>query len=247
MTVAIVTALADEMRPIIKMGHVESRLRYKDAEITLCRMGGKQVVALTTGVGADRTREGLEWMLAQFQPEWIVGTGYAGGAAPDPHVGDAIVATRIVDTASGQAWTPSAAMIEKALSIWKSTPIRFHHGTLAGVAKPAATPHEKAFIGTTYEALAIDMESHALADVATRHAIPFLVVRVIFDPMAAPLPLLPDDAIADGRIHLIPLLRHLIRHPKTIGRLPHLAYSANTCQKTISTFIQRWLLPDLFE
>lgn len=96
--------------------------------------------------------------------------------------------------------------------------------TIAGVATPAATAAGKAALHAATGAVAVDMESHIVAEVAAAHALPFAVVRVIGDaadtdlPGAARVPLGPD-----GNVRMGAVLAAVARRPRDIPALIRLA------------------------
>ncbi len=73
-------------------------------------------------------------------------------------------------------------------------------------------------------AVALDMESYAVARIARDADIPFLAVRAIADPASRTVPEAAMRALGpDGRIHPLKALRALLASPAEIGDFALLA------------------------
>ena len=144
----------------------------------------------------------------------MLSIGVAGGLAPDLRPGSVCVADAVIlpsgeRVAADARWTAAIASV-------LGVPPR----TLAGSDAPVATVAAKSELRQRTGAHLVDMESHIVARVASRHAVPFAVLRVVTDaadralPHAAAVGMRPD-----GRVDLAAILRSLARNP---GQLPDL-------------------------
>ena len=87
-------------------------------------------------------------------------------------------------------------------------------GPLLGSAKAVTTPQAKAALFERHGALAVDMESHAVAAAAQATGLPFLVLRSVADPAERALPGWAMTATgADGRVKLGTAITALCRRP----------------------------------
>ena len=83
-------------------------------------------------------------------------------------------------------------------------------------------------------AVAVDMESIAIAKVAQKHKVPFLAVRVIVDPMSMDLPKAINASLnEEGVVDLLKLLLYIARHPTEIPRLITLGRHFKASTKTL--------------
>lgn len=83
-------------------------------------------------------------------------------------------------------------------------------------------------------AVAVDLESGAVAAVAARHGLPFAALRVICDPAGRALP--PAALIAldrQGRIGPLRILTSLLRRPGQVADLLRLAGDAKMAQDAL--------------
>ncbi|MCX7382876.1 MAG: hypothetical protein NT133_16000 [Alphaproteobacteria bacterium] len=99
---------------------------------------------------------------------------------------------------------------------------------------PVTTVQGKTALFAATGAVAVDLESGAVAEAAARRDLPFAVLRIICDPAWRDL---PPAAIAGldsaGGIVLLPLLVSLLRGPGQIPALLRLAADARTARRAL--------------
>lgn len=166
----------------------------------------------------------------------IVSFGTAGALDPALRPGDCLLASAVVDP-SGKHWPTDARWrdaLTAALRDGASPSVRVHQTPIAGSDTAVSTAAEKAaWFGRT-GAAAVDMESHALAALAAKWGLPFLVCRVILDRSDHSL---PSAALAgltpDGRTVVLPVIACLMRRPAQLGSLLRLARDAGAAQRVL--------------
>jgi hopanoid-associated phosphorylase len=166
----------------------------------------------------------------------IVSFGTAGALDPALRPGDCVLASAVVDP-SGTQWPTDARWrdaLTLALQAHGTSGVSIHHTPIAGADTAVSTAAEKAAWLARTGAAAVDMESHALAALAAKWGLPFLVCRVILDradhslPTAALAGLTPD-----GRTVVLPVIASLLRQPAQLGSLLRLARDAGTAQSVL--------------
>jgi hopanoid-associated phosphorylase len=182
------------------------------SEAKVVQRDGMNVIACGGHGEVLRTR--LMARIAAERPSGLLSIGLAGGLAPDLAVGQLVVGNAVGDHPADLNWaTRLLAANPGAVS-----------GPVAGVATPAASTAEKAALHAATGAIAVDMESHIVAEVGAAHGLPFAILRVIGDsaadtlPAAARVPLRPDGGIA-----MPPVLAAVARRPWEIPALIRLA------------------------
>ena len=173
-------------------------------------VAGPDIEAIASGGDPVRLEAVLDRLAGSASG--IISIGIAGGLAPGLPVGQWVVADAVlVDGESlptDPAWTSRlAARLPEAA-----------RGVLLGVNAMVADATQKASLHSTTGAVAVDMESHIVAQVARRHRLPFAVARVISDAAHHNLP--PAVLVgmkSDGGIDLPAVLRSLLANP---GQLP---------------------------
>lgn len=182
-----------------------------------------------TGGRADRAMFMIDALIASGCAG-LVSFGIAGGLAPGSGPGILVLADRVVDGVRSYgcdgAWSVRAAgALDRA-----GLPLR--RGAIAASAAIIGTPAAKAELHGAGGALAVDMESGAVAAAAVRAGLPFLVLRAIADPAERALP--PSVAVglrANGTTDPLAVLAALMRAP---GQLPGLLAAARDTARALT-------------
>jgi hypothetical protein len=109
-------------------------------------------------------------------------------------------------------------------SLLEAGGLRSTGGGLAGSERVVAAVSDKQALLATTGACAVDMESHAVATIASDAGIPFLVVRAIADPADRVIPQAALEALRpDGQVRVAAVLGGVIRQPSQLIALLRLA------------------------
>jgi adenosylhomocysteine nucleosidase len=161
--------------------------------------------------------------------EVLISFGVAGGLKADLPPGTCIVGSDIVagDRRHATDRRQSQHLLQRlpgALS-----------GALAGAPAPVTTADAKRALHANTGALAVDMESHIVADSAAQYGLPMAAVRVICDPAARDLPEMAFRSMrADGTINVARLLQSIVRQPNHIPAMVRVAFDARAARATLS-------------
>lgn len=113
-------------------------------------------------------------------------------------------------------------------------------GGLLSTSRIIAASSEKQRLQRETGAIALDMESAAVAKVAQQANLPCLVLRAIADPAAMSLPQAVVVALDDqGLVSLPRLLRHLLLRPWQIPALIRLGLHFASARKTLKTLAKQ--------
>jgi hopanoid-associated phosphorylase len=183
-----------------------------------------------TGMGLSAAAAGTARLIAAGA-DALISFGMAGGVDPalkagclflPPEVG-APEGTRF---ACDPAWHEA---LRRALSAAVT------EGSLVTVNAPLTTAAAKAALRRTSGARAVDMESSAVAELAQRHVLPFVAVRVIIDDAQEELPAAIAAATgADGQVAAWRVGTHLLRHPGELGSMLRLARAYAAANATLA-------------
>ena len=173
----------------------------------------------TIGAGGNSVR--LKDMLdARVSPgcSAVVSIGIAGGLDPILVPGDIVIATGIV---AEHEYHPIREDIVAFLAGGVSgTRNKLMLADIAGVNIPALTPAAKSALRRKTGAAAVDMESHVAAAFATKHRLPFAVVRAICDPAHRALPAFVLRALQpSGHVDIMAIVASAITRSATISDL----------------------------
>lgn len=169
------------------------------------------------GANAIRAGEAARDLIAQGC-DALVSFGVAGGLTPGLGPG-VLVIPPVIIAPDGRRFDTDADWRARlgALAI-QGMDVRL--GDLAGSDGSVATADDKRRLRDAVGAVAVDMESHQVAEAATGAGIPFMVLRAIADPWNRALPAWAGKAVAaDGSLRIGAIALEVI---KDYGELPEL-------------------------
>jgi len=175
----------------IESGGLEDRLREATTLHTgrfVVREGvlhGRNIAMVLSGAGRDNAAAATEALLEGHRPAWVLSAGFAGGLTADMKRNDVLMADHVADAAGGRL----AIDLRVDPDSLAKTP-HVHVGRLLTVDRVVRLGEEKRSLGQEHGALAVDMETFAVAEVCRRRGARFLAVRVIVDTVDDDLP--PD-------------------------------------------------------
>lgn len=157
----------------------------------------------------------------------LVSFGLAGGLDPALAPGTLVLATQVIT--DGQSWPTDAA--------WADSFPQALRAPLLGVTAPLTTGAAKATAFARTGAVAVDMESGAVARVAAVVGVPLLVLRAVADPARQVVPTAALRCMDDqGRLRPRAALAALLLHPWAMGKL---AFQAQAGMAALRSVIPR--------
>jgi adenosylhomocysteine nucleosidase len=147
--------------------------------------------------------------------------GMAGGLDPALKPGSVVIPCELL-SGDGSRFAANRAWREQVAAAVSSM-CAVTEGDLLSSSHAIETPADKAAAFSTTGATAVDMESAAVAEIAAKHNLPFIAVRVIVDTAADVLPRAVVVASRAGRVQFARLIGGLILAPREIGALIRLA------------------------
>jgi adenosylhomocysteine nucleosidase len=188
------------------------------AEAAIARRAGLTVVC--AGGVSERTRIALDRAL-DGGADAIISFGLAGGLAPQLRPGALIVASEVLDPDG------KSLAVDEGRAATIRQMVGALDGAVLGALTPAGSAAAKAALFAQTGALAVDLESLAVARAAQSRGLPCVVLRAIADPATRDLP--PAALIAlrqDGTADLSRILWSVAQHPGQIADLIRLALDA---------------------
>lgn len=225
-TTGIVVALASEAR-------ILTRQRVKPECITTLTDDG---ALWLSGMGPLAARRAAEALVAGGASVLAV-FGVGGALSEALRNGTLFCPEHVLDEHGGQYATDASwhARLRDSLAavpaVWT--------GALLSVAEPLLTPAAKRSAHIQHAALAVDMESAAVAAVAAEHQLPFVALRAIIDEAGDTLPTALNDSVdAWGDPRPLNLIAALCRHPSLLGELPRLYSRMQRATRALRTVVQ---------
>jgi len=147
------------------------------------KLGERSVAVIRSGPGQDKATAGTEALLRGHKPKWVICAGLAGALVDELQRDDIVMPQSLADEAGNSLdidFKIDSAVLE-------ANP-RLHVGRLLTVDRIIARPDEKRELAARHEAIAVDMETLAVARVCQRAKVRFLAVRVVSDEVDDELP-----------------------------------------------------------
>jgi adenosylhomocysteine nucleosidase len=199
--IAIVAAMHEELQALLQHMPDEEPVRCAGREFWVGHLEGREVVVVLSRIGKVATATTATVLLSQFDVGRIVFTGTAGGLGEGVRVGDVVVADTLLQhdmDASplfprhevplyGRTHFAADAAMSDALARAAATALgaegsRVHRGLMVSGDKFISQRSENdALRERLPDALAVEMEGAALAQVCHDFGTPFAVVRTISD------------------------------------------------------------------
>ncbi|MGZ8200089.1 MAG: phosphorylase family protein [Methylosarcina sp.] len=189
-----------------------------------------------SGAGPQNAQSAAQHLINQGATR-LLSWGCAAGLSASVKPGDLIVADRLIDAdhneiASTPEWHRGCLHILQQLPGEKS--VRIHTGAIAESRRMISSSEDKKQLHSQTGAVALDMESAAIARVARLHQMDFLALRAIADPATMDLPKAIEYSLNDqGDIRLDKLLLFLILHPLELPGLIQLGLHFNKAKLTL--------------
>ncbi|MGN0017723.1 MAG: 5'-methylthioadenosine/adenosylhomocysteine nucleosidase [Candidatus Gastranaerophilaceae bacterium] len=195
-TVAIIGAMDVEIEEILTN---LSDVKYKqqpEFKIITGNLGKYKIILSKSGVGKVSSATTTQFIIDKYKPIYIINIGIAGGLSPDLKAGDTIIAEKMVQhdfdvTAFGnpkgyidngiEPNKPTIFYSDKNLINKFTEDSSLKLGTVATGDIFVTDVNLKNSIKKEFSADAIDMESAAIAQTASRNNIPVIILRTISD------------------------------------------------------------------
>jgi adenosylhomocysteine nucleosidase len=189
-----------------------------------------RIVVVESGAGQARAHRATHALLDAHSPKWVLSCGFAGALVPHIRVGDVVVADSIVD-AQGQP-----LLIDVG---FPADPGRgIHIGRFLTHDTIVRLVTEKQGLAQQYSAIAVDMESLAVAQVCRERGVRFLAIRVISDDLTSDLPAEVLSLLGPtGSTRLGAAIAAVISRPSSVGDMWKLRQSAQIAAKRLATFL----------
>ena len=173
MKIGIIVAMRKELDLLLPLLHDSEESHMSGFEFHCGKMGGHDVMVMQCGIGKVNAAMGALMLVNNFSPNYVINTGVAGGADKSVSVMDVVAGARV---AYHDVWCGPESELGRDI----------HKGLICSGDQFIDTmEHVNRIKGSFPEALAVDMESGAIAQVCYLCHVPFLALRVISDSPGA--------------------------------------------------------------
>ena len=198
--VAIVSAMHEELHALLPLIESIERVEIAGRHFHRGRLHGRAVVLVLSGIGKVAAAATASLLLDRFVASELLFTGVAGGLHPDVAVGDVVVARSLLQhdmdasplfpryevpltgRSRFDADTGRAVALAEAARRCLAAHGRVHEGLIvSGDRFVSSAAESSALRGALPDALAVEMEGAAVAQVCSDFGRPFAVLRSISD------------------------------------------------------------------
>ena len=202
-------------------------------------IGGKEFAVVGHGIGHRRASEAARRALDSLpSAELVIGTGVVGALSSGLKPGDLVLSDRILTIdGDGQMAEQVIAVSDSHLRAvgrsLASAGIAYSTGAILTSHRVLANGAEKRRAKESTGAIAVDMETAAIAAVAAARGLPFVAIRAVLDEV--------DDEVvgaevadADGKVRPLAATSYLIRNPATMLKLPKMIRNLSRATASIA-------------
>jgi adenosylhomocysteine nucleosidase len=198
-------------------------------------LNGRSIVVIHAGIGQINAAAATTALILGHKPEWVISAGLAGGLHPALKRGDIVMPDSIL----GEDGRRLSIDLQISPQQKSATP-GLHVGPLLTIDRVAFKRTEKHELGNKHSAIAVDMETLAVAEACRREKQRFLAVRIISDAVDEELP--PDVERLLTRTtwarRIGAAAGTIVRRPSTVKDLWRFRETALTCSKKLAGFLE---------
>lgn len=209
-----------ELKPLVKQLGLQ-KTTVAAVEMQAGRLGGRDVVAVVTGMGTKLATAATERLLDAVEVERVVVFGITGAVENETPIGTLILPEVVVDSATGSEHRPAPLGGGAAHGkMWTTDVLNTDLDVVAGLRAQGV--------------VSLDMETAAIAQSCERRGIPWSVFRAISDRATDGS---VDEEVfklsnQDGTPNPPAIMRYFLKHPQRIPRMMQLAKGATLATKT---------------
>ena len=195
MKIGILSAMTKEHEQLTSLltdAHTEQEGRYT---FVCGQLGANTLILMSCGIGKVNAAVGATTLIHRYQPDCVISTGCAGGIDDSLEVMDVVVSTEITyhdvsipGCEHGQIQgLPARFRAEQELvEIAQKTHHKVRPGLICSGDQFISNREQLNVIKAQFpEALAVDMESAAIAQTCFLHSVPFVSFRILSDTPGA--------------------------------------------------------------
>lgn len=229
--IALVAAMPQEARALFPSADSDSSGVYERLSGTLA--DGVYFNCLISGPGTDRAGEAAR-ILCKEGPDLLISIGVSGGLAPGLAAGTLVAGTTIMPVNKiGEIWREHEKDVAARTAVFPEF-AEIQCGRLLTSPTPVLTTEDKQQLYDRTGALAVDMESWAVARSAARARIPFVCIRAISDDSERGIPVEAMAGISEnGKTRTGPVVKAVLKRPGLVLQLIPLALDYNKALKSL--------------
>jgi len=193
MVIAVIVAMQKEMASLSALLHNRKDETNNGFNYITGELGNKELVLFQCGIGKVNAAVGASELIRNYHPDYLISSGCAGGLDAKLKVMEVIASTTTIyhDIFVGEAgegldielpYPSDTYLINKVKELSQSSTVKIHQGQIC-TGDQFVTEREKleSIKQRFPDALAVDMESCAIAQTCKIYGTPFISFRIISD------------------------------------------------------------------
>ncbi|PXW91595.1 adenosylhomocysteine nucleosidase [Streptohalobacillus salinus] len=231
MTIGIIGAMDQEVQLLKDHMNISKETTIANCLYIEGQLDGIEVVLLKSGIGKVNAALATTILLDRFKVEWVINTGSAGGLDQSLSVGDVVIGKEVVHhdvdvRAFNYQYGQVPGMPERYLA-----DLRLIEATEAAIKDKNEVTAKQGLIATgdsfmqteaqTYvvlnhfpEAMAVEMEAAAIAQVCYQYQVPFVIIRSLSDIAGKTSSVSFDQYLDQAATHAATLIMRVIKKIK---------------------------------
>ena len=236
-------AFAREIAPFKRRLRRREPLGHDGLHGFRAEIAGKEFAVVAHGIGYRRATETARRAF-ELMPdaELVIGTGVAGALSSGLKPGDLVLSDRVLsirgeDGAAEEVIVAGDAHRRAAAHALTAAGIAYSSGAILTSHRVLATGVEKRRAKESTGAIAVDMETAAIAAEAVARGLPFVAIRAVLDEV--------DDEVVgaamadeDGNVRPLAATTYLIRNPGTMLKLPRMMRNLSRATASIADALE---------
>jgi len=189
-----------------------------------------KVAVVQTGVGFARARAATQALIDAHSPPWILSVGFSGALQTGMKIGDIVVATSVCDL-HGQE-------LKNDVHFPEDREQGLYVGRVINTDQIVRTVEEKLRLAEQHDALAVDLESLAVAQVCEAEKKGFMAIRVISDDCSVDLPSEVMSILGEtGAVRAGAALGAVFKRPESIKEMWKMRGDASRAATRLASFL----------
>jgi adenosylhomocysteine nucleosidase len=236
-------AFAREIAPFKRRLENRRPLEHRDLRGFRAVRGGTEILAIATGMGlAQARRAALRAFELYPEAGLAIGTGVAGALTDGLVPGDLVLADRVMVQRDATAEPEHLITIDRDLLVelgGRLVAAGLHFASGAMLSSPRVLSHgvEKRLARKNTGAIAVDMETAAIAEQARARGISFSCLRAIIDQV--------DEEVVgatltdrSGEVSALAATGYLLRNPGELLKLPRMMANLSRASRALAAGLE---------
>jgi adenosylhomocysteine nucleosidase len=241
--IVIFYAFGREVADFKRRNKRRTRLPHRDLRGFRVEIAGRDFALIATGIGHERARQVAQLAFQVLpNPEMVIGSGVVGALSYGLRPGDIVLADRVIHKRGEDDDPEHISAVEEAHlrdvgRYLKVAGLDYSLGPILTSHRVLASGDEKRRAKDQTGAIAVDMETAALAAEAATRGLPFAVLRTVLDHIDDDIPAieLTDEL---GRARPLHATAHLVRNPRMMFKIPRLMRNLSLATESLADALE---------